>query len=82
MSSSGSRLRKLDACDFIGIYFYDGFLSKRFIPFWWSPEVALGDMMYKTFRYEKGQFVTDVPFSRPVMMHFRGIDPTDQDGRP
>lgn len=67
-------VEKLDACDFIGIYFYDGFLSRRFIPFWWSPEVALGDMMYKTFRYENGRFVTDVPFSRPVMMRFRGID--------
>ncbi len=67
-------VEKLDTCDFIGIYFYDGFVSRRFIPFWWSPEVALGDMMYKTFRYENGAFVTDVPFSRPVMMEFRGID--------
>lgn len=67
-------VEKLDSCDFIGIYFYDGFLSKRYIPFWWSPEVALGDMMYKTFRFEKGEFVTDVPFSRPVMMRFRGLD--------
>ncbi|MFZ4855198.1 MAG: saccharopine dehydrogenase family protein [Desulfuromonadaceae bacterium] len=67
-------VEKVDACDFIGIYFYDGFLTRRFIPFWWSPEVALGDMAYKTFRYEKGQFVTDVPFSRPQMMKFVGID--------
>lgn len=67
-------VEKLDSCDFIGIYFYDGFLSKRFIPFWWSPEVALGDMMYKTFRYENREIVTDVPFSRPVMMKFRGLD--------
>jgi saccharopine dehydrogenase-like NADP-dependent oxidoreductase len=67
-------VEKVDSCDFIGIYFYDGFLTKRFIPFWWSPEVALGDMAYKTFRYEKGEFVTDVPFSRPQMMKFVGID--------
>jgi len=67
-------VEKVDTCDFIGIYFYDGFLSKRFIPFWWSPEVALGDMAYKTFRYEKGEFVTDVPFSRPTMMKFVGVD--------
>ena len=67
-------VEKVDSCAFIGIYFYDGFLTKRFIPFWWSPEVALGDMAYKTFRYEKGQFVTDVPFSRPQMMKFVGID--------
>lgn len=67
-------VEKLDSCDSIGIYFYDGFLSKRYIPFWWSPEVALGDMMYKTFRTENGEIVTDVPFSRPVLMKFRGIE--------
>ncbi len=67
-------VEKLDSCDSIGIYFYDGFLSKRYIPFWWSPEVALGDMMYKTFRMEDGKIVTDIPFSRPVRMKFRGID--------
>ncbi len=67
-------VEKLDSCDSISIYFYDGFLSKRYIPFWWSPEVALGDMMYKTFRMEDGKIVTDVPFSRPVRMKFRGID--------
>lgn len=67
-------VEKLDSCDSIGIYFYDGFLSKRYIPFWWSPEVALGDMMYATFRYENGKIVSDVPFSRPVSMKFRGIE--------
>jgi saccharopine dehydrogenase-like NADP-dependent oxidoreductase len=67
-------VEKVDTCDFIGIYFYDGFLTKRFIPFWWSPEVALGDMAYKTFRYENSTFVTDAPFSRPQMMKFVGID--------
>ena len=67
-------VEKVDTCDFIGIYFYDGFLTKRFIPFWWSPEVALGDMAYKTFRYENREFVTDVPFSRPQMMKFVGVD--------
>lgn len=67
-------VEKLDSCDFIGIYFYDGFKTNRFIPFWWSPEVALVDMAYNTFRYENGEFVIDAPFSRPKMMKFRGID--------
>lgn len=67
-------VERLDSCDYIGIFFYDGFISRRFIPFWWSPEVALGDMMYKTFRTENGKIVTDIPFSRPIMMKFRGID--------
>lgn len=65
---------KLDTCDQIGIYLYEGVWANRFTPFWWSPEVALGDMAYRTFRYENGKIVTDKPFSRPVMMKLRGID--------
>jgi saccharopine dehydrogenase-like NADP-dependent oxidoreductase len=65
---------KLDTCDSIGIYVYEGLKTKRFTPFWWSPEVAFGDMAYKTFRYENGAHVMDEPFSRPVMMKLRGID--------
>ena len=65
---------KMDACDTIGIYVYEGVWTERFTPFWWSPEVAFGDMAFKTFRYENGAHVTDKPFSRPVMMKLRGID--------
>ncbi|MGD8255960.1 MAG: saccharopine dehydrogenase NADP-binding domain-containing protein [Desulfobacterales bacterium] len=65
---------KLDICDFIGIYIYEGVWAKQFTPFWWSPEVAFGDMAYNTFRCENGTIVTDKPFSRPLMMKFRGID--------
>lgn len=65
---------KLDSCDSIGIYVYEGLKTKRFTPFWWSPEVAFGDMAYKTFRYENGAHVIDEPFSRPVLMKLKGID--------
>jgi saccharopine dehydrogenase-like NADP-dependent oxidoreductase len=65
---------KLDTCDTIGIYVYEGLWTKRFTPFWWSPDVALVDMGYKTFRFENGVHVTDQPFSRPVMMELKGID--------
>ncbi len=65
---------KLDACDTIGIYVFEGVWTEKFTPFWWSPEVALSDMGYRTFRYENGRHVIDKPFSRPVMMKFRGID--------
>ena len=64
----------LDTCDTIGIYIYEGLRTKRLMPFWWSPQVAFGDMAYKTFRYENGAHVADKPFSRPVMMEFKGID--------
>jgi saccharopine dehydrogenase-like NADP-dependent oxidoreductase len=65
---------KMDSCDTIGIYVYEGLKTKRFTPFWWSPEVAFGDMAYKTFRYENGTHVKDRPFSRPVKMKLKGID--------
>jgi len=48
--------------------------ARRFTPFWWSPEVAFGDMAFKTFRFENSNIIVDEPFSRPVMMKFRGID--------
>jgi saccharopine dehydrogenase (NAD+, L-lysine-forming) len=65
---------KLDRCDRIGIYVYEGVWTRRFTPFWWSPEVAFGDMAFKTFRFENGNIIADKPFSRPVMMKFRGIE--------
>jgi len=65
---------EMDSCDHIGIYIYEGVWAKRYTPFWWSPEVALGDMAYSTFRFENGRIIEDNPFSRPVMMKFSGID--------
>ena len=65
---------EMDSCDHIGIYIYEGVWAKRYTPFWWSPEVALGDMAYDTFRFENGKIIKDRPFSRPVMMKFSGID--------
>jgi saccharopine dehydrogenase-like NADP-dependent oxidoreductase len=65
---------KMDTCDSIGIYVYEGVWMGRFTPFWWSPEVVFGDMTFKIFRYENGAHVADKPFSRPVMMKLRRID--------
>ena len=67
-------VEKLDRCETISICVYENVLTKRFTPFWWSPEVAFWDMAYKTFRFEDGRHVTDKPFSRPVRMKLKGID--------
>ena len=67
-------VEKVDRCDHIGIYIYEGLWANRFTPFWWSPQVAFGDMAFRTFRYENGRIITDKPFSRPRMMTFRGVD--------
>ena len=64
----------LDSCDTISICLYEELKTERFTPFWWSPEVAFGDMAYQTFRFENGVHVIDKPFSRPVMMELKGID--------
>jgi len=66
-------VEKLDSCDRIGIFLYENVRTRRFTPFWWSPEVAFGDMAYQTFRYENGKHVIDKPFSRPIRMKLRGI---------
>jgi len=67
-------VEKMDRCETISIFVYENVLTKRFTPFWWSPEVAFGDMAYKTFRFENGRHLTDKPFSRPIQMRLRGIN--------
>jgi saccharopine dehydrogenase (NAD+, L-lysine-forming) len=64
----------LDSCDTIEIHVYEGIWAKRFLPFWWSPEVALGDMSCNAYCYENGQIKETEPFSDPRYMNFRGID--------
>ncbi|MEE4113213.1 MAG: saccharopine dehydrogenase C-terminal domain-containing protein, partial [Desulfobacteraceae bacterium] len=67
-------VEKMDRCETISIFVFENVLTKRFTPFWWSPEVAFWDMAYKTFRFENGKHVLDKPFSRPIRMRLRGID--------
>ena len=65
---------KMDSCDRIEMNVYEGVWTKKFIPFWWSPEVAFEDMSKNPTRFENGKFVTTTPFANPIMMKFRGID--------
>jgi len=64
----------MDSCDRIEMNVYEGVWSKKFIPFWWSPEVAFEDMAETPTRFENGKFVQTEPFANPVMMTFKGID--------
>ena len=41
-------VNELDECDTIACMVYEGTRTKRFIPFFWSPEVALCDMEEST----------------------------------
>ncbi len=67
-------VEQLDSCDEIEITVYDGIWSKKFIPFWWSPETAFGDMAAKPIRYENGEFKRSDPFNDPRMENFPYMD--------
>jgi saccharopine dehydrogenase-like NADP-dependent oxidoreductase len=64
---------KLDRCDHIDIYVYDGIWTNKFIPFWWSPETAFGDMAAQPVNYENGEYKLVPPFNNPQMIEFRGL---------
>jgi len=65
---------QMDTCDTIQIHIYEGVWAKRFLPFWWSPEVAFGDMSCPAYCYEDGRIKETEPFSGAMWMNFRGID--------
>lgn len=62
-----------DAVDTITICVYDGMWSEKFIPFWWSPETAFGDMAAECIVYENKQFKKVPPFNNPEYMEFKGL---------
>ncbi len=63
----------LDSCDSIEISVYDGIWSNRFIPFWWSPQTAFGDMAAESVTYKGGEFIKNKPFNNPQMEDFMGL---------
>jgi saccharopine dehydrogenase (NAD+, L-lysine-forming) len=66
---------KLDVLESIDIYIYDGVWTNRFIPFWWSPETAFGDMAAEPIIYENGEYKQVPPFNNPEMIDFKGLGP-------
>ena len=66
-------VEKLDSCEKIEIFVYDEIWSKKFIPFWWSPETAFGDMAAEPIIYRNGEFLRVPPFNNPQMTDFRGV---------
>jgi len=63
-----------DSIDSIEMNVYEGVWSKKFIPFWWSPDVAFEDMSLDPIRFQNGKHVSTEPFANPIMMKFPGID--------
>lgn len=64
---------RFDSVESIEILVYDGIWSKRFIPFWWSPETAFGDMAATPIRWKDGAFQRGTPFGNPELVEFRGL---------
>ena len=66
---------KFDQLEHIDIYIYDNIWTNKFIPFWWSPETAFGDMAARPVSYEKGEYKLGKPFGNPEMIDFMGLGP-------
>ncbi len=63
-------VEQVDSCEAIEIFVYDEVWSKTFIPFWWSPETAFGDMAAQPVCYKDGHFIRSKPFSNPEVVDF------------
>ncbi len=63
-----------DSVDSIEMNVYEGVWSKKFIPFWWSPDVAFADMGETPVQFQNGKHIRTEVFGNPVMMKFPGID--------
>jgi saccharopine dehydrogenase-like NADP-dependent oxidoreductase len=64
---------QFDSVETIDINVYEGIWTKRFIPFWWSPDTAFQDMADEPIVYENGKFKSVPPFNRPEWLDFRGV---------
>ena len=66
---------KLETVENILIAIYDGIWTNRFIPFWWSPETAFGDMAAEPVNFINGKFEVVPPYNDPIVIDFRGLGP-------
>ncbi|MDC7124749.1 MAG: saccharopine dehydrogenase NADP-binding domain-containing protein, partial [Spirochaetales bacterium] len=69
-------VRYLDSCETINMFVWEGVKSKRFIPFWWSPEVAYADMADDAFPFINGEITASSPFELPVTREIKGTGRT------
>ena len=67
-------MKYLDSCETITLLVYEGVAAKRFLPFWWSPSTAIGDMVWDGYSFEDGQVRSNTAHSRPVYRKFNGFD--------
>lgn len=63
-------MQYLDSCETITLMVYEGVVSKRFMPFWWSPLTALDGMAHPSWAYENGKIIRTDGFTRPIRRTF------------
>lgn len=59
-------MKDIDECDTIYMNVYEGVEAKRFLPYWWSPVVALNDMVDLPVAYINDEIVNTEPFTLPI----------------
>ena len=59
-------VKHVDEAETIYINIYDGVRTEKFVPFWWSPHVALNDMVDKPVAFINGKLVNTEPFTMPI----------------
>ena len=59
-------VQELDECETINMMVYEGVYSKRYIPFWWSPDVALADMSEDAYCFQDGKHLRTPAFSNEI----------------
>lgn len=67
-------VRELDECDTINMLVYEGVEAKRFLPFWWSPLVALSDMREDGYAFQNGEHIRTAPFSGAIKRSWKEMN--------
>lgn len=70
-------VNQLDTCDTIYNFCFEGVRAKRFIPFWFSPRVALSDMAEDAFAYINGKIMKTKAFSLPISRKYQELSKTE-----
>ena len=63
-------VKHVDEAETIYINIYDGVRTEKFVPFWWSPHVALNDMVDKPVAFINGKLVNTEPFTMPITREY------------
>jgi saccharopine dehydrogenase-like NADP-dependent oxidoreductase len=67
-------VRELDSCDTIFNIVWEGVEVNRYLPYWWSPVTALGDMCEDAYAFENGRIIRTTPFSLPIYRKYSYMD--------